>query len=131
MSMISYAQNFEDVMLWRVLRSVPAGVYVDVGANDPRVDSVTRWFYEQGWRGINIEPVPYWHERLVADRLQDVNLQMVVSCETGYLTLYDIADTGLATLSREIADKHQREGAAVLEIRVPSSPLDTLLAKHL
>ena len=57
MTVISYAQNFEDVMLWRALQHVGAGYYVDIGANDPVVDSVTRWFYEQGWSGLNIEPV--------------------------------------------------------------------------
>ena len=35
MSMISYAQNFEDVMLWRALGHIDNGFYIDVGANDP------------------------------------------------------------------------------------------------
>lgn len=54
--MISYAQNFEDVMLWRALKHVKKGFYVDVGAWSPDNDSVTRFFYENGWHGINIEP---------------------------------------------------------------------------
>ena len=83
MNVISYAQNFEDVMLWRALRDIPQGFYVDVGANDPVIDSVTRWFYQQGWHGINIEPVPHWHQRLQADRPLDINLQMAVSTTTG------------------------------------------------
>ena len=35
--MISYAQNFEDVMLWRALRHVPKGFYIDVDAHEPEV----------------------------------------------------------------------------------------------
>jgi glycosyltransferase involved in cell wall biosynthesis len=53
---VSYAQNFEDVMLWRALRSVERGFYIDVGANDPTLYSVTKAFHIRGWRGINIEP---------------------------------------------------------------------------
>ena len=34
MSFISYAQNFEDVMLWRALKHVENGFYIDVGANE-------------------------------------------------------------------------------------------------
>jgi hypothetical protein len=45
MSFISYAQNFEDVMLWRALQHVERGFYIDVGANDPTIDSVTKAFY--------------------------------------------------------------------------------------
>lgn len=78
MTVISYAQNFEDVMLWRALQHVGTGYYVDIGANDPVVDSVTRWFYEQGWSGLNIEPVPHWHGKLQADRPRDTNLQVAV-----------------------------------------------------
>ena len=36
---VSYAQNYEDVMLWRALKHVKNGFYVDVGANDPLIDS--------------------------------------------------------------------------------------------
>jgi hypothetical protein len=48
MTFTSYAQNFEDVTLWRALRDVEAGFYVDVGAWDPDLDSVTRAFSERG-----------------------------------------------------------------------------------
>ena len=54
---VSYAQNAEDVVLWRALGHVKDGRYVDVGANHPHIDSVTNAFYERGWRGITIEPL--------------------------------------------------------------------------
>jgi hypothetical protein len=41
---VSYAQNFEDVMLWRAFRDVEQGFYVDLGAQDPLVDSVSLAF---------------------------------------------------------------------------------------
>ncbi len=54
--MISYAQNQEDVLLNRVFQGLSDGFYIDVGANDPVVDSVTKLFYDRGWTGINVEP---------------------------------------------------------------------------
>lgn len=48
MPFISYAQNFEDVMLRRALRSVERGFYIDVGAADPVEMSVTKTFYDAG-----------------------------------------------------------------------------------
>ena len=35
MSFLSYAQNAEDVMLWRALRHVERGFWIDVGAAEP------------------------------------------------------------------------------------------------
>ena len=40
----SYAQNFEDVMLRRALNEIARGFYIDVGAQDPIVDSVSMGF---------------------------------------------------------------------------------------
>jgi hypothetical protein len=40
----SYAQNFEDVMLWRALGHIENGFYIDIGAFDPSVDSVGKGF---------------------------------------------------------------------------------------
>ncbi|MCZ8377233.1 MAG: hypothetical protein O9342_17815 [Beijerinckiaceae bacterium] len=42
---VSYAQNFEDVILWRALRTVEQRHYIDIGANDPVFDSVSFGFY--------------------------------------------------------------------------------------
>ncbi len=54
MSLISYAKNLEDVMLWRAFKNVEKGTYIDLCARDQEVDSVSLAFYEQGWRGISI-----------------------------------------------------------------------------
>lgn len=56
MSFVSYAQNFEDVMLNRCFGKQKTGFYIDIGAAWPQVDSVTHAFYLKGWRGINVEP---------------------------------------------------------------------------
>jgi hypothetical protein len=78
MVVISYAQNFEDVILSRALSGVRKGFYVDVGAWDPCEHSVTYAFYQKGWRGINIEPNREYFGRLVTARPRDVNLGIAV-----------------------------------------------------
>lgn len=54
--MISYAQNFEDLVLHRVFRGQKNGFYIDMGPMGPVLESVTKFFYDEGWSGINIEP---------------------------------------------------------------------------
>jgi hypothetical protein len=72
MRFVSYARNAEDVMLWRALRDLPAGRYVDAAASDQ--PSVTRAFYERGWRGVNVAASAPYHARLLQQRPEDVNL---------------------------------------------------------
>ena len=47
MSMISYAQNGEDVVLRRVFPNGHRGLYIDVGANNPLEPSKPRFRYER------------------------------------------------------------------------------------
>ena len=129
MTWISYAQNHEDVALMRALGGLERGFYIDVGANDPRADSVTRAFYERGWCGINIEPVGQWFERLVADRPRDHNLRVAAGASAGRMRLFDVVDTGLSSADPELAQRHARDGRVVREVEVPVRRLDDICAE--
>lgn len=125
----SYAQNFEDVMLWRALKHVPAGRYVDIGAQHPIYDSVSKGFYEQGWRGIHVEPVPTYAEQLRADRPDELVLQLALSDTEGVLPLYVIPDTGLSTGDKALAEKHKLEhNYNYNQIEVPMITMKAALA---
>src|ERR1700735_2333234 len=123
---ISYAQNREDVLLWRVLRDFPNGFYIDVGAEDPTRNSVTRAFYERGWRGINVEPVPAHCDELSNKRSRDLTLQVAMGDRVGWSTLYEFAETGLSTLVEEVASRHRSKGFHSIERRVPMLTLASL-----
>ncbi len=130
MSFISYAQNFEDVMLWRALKHIDRGFYIDVGANDPDKESVTKAFYERGWSGINVEPIPQWFERLEKERPRDINLQLALGAEPGEITLYEIPDTGLSTSEKKFAERHEAErGYHIRELRVKVDTLSNVCEK--
>ncbi|WP_355585210.1 FkbM family methyltransferase [Xanthomonas cannabis] len=124
---ISYAQNFEDVILHRAFSGVEMGVYVDVGAQHPIHDSVTRAFYERGWRGINIEPVEEWHALLAVDRPDDINLPVVVGASVGEVTFYRVLDTGLSTMDAAMARDYAAQGARVSETAVPMRTLTDVI----
>ena len=102
MSFVSYAQNFEDVLLNRVFGGQEAGFYVDVGAYHPVEGSVTKAFYDRGWSGINIEPGDVFNE-LAAQRSRDVNLRMAALDHAGEVAfLEDQLDHGMSRVSGEI-----------------------------
>lgn len=130
MTFISYAQNYEDVMLRRALRDVKNGFYVDVGAEHPINDSVTMAFYEEGWSGVNIEPVPSWYQLICENRPRDINLNIAVGDTPGTLTLYSVEGTGLSTADPRFVEEYRKEGRNVSALDVPVRTLTDVLEQH-
>lgn len=129
---VSYAQNGEDVVLWRALRSVGNGRYVEVGANDPTVDSISRPFYDRGWSGLVVEPVPELAAAFRSARPRDVVVEAAItSDDVDEVVLHRVENTGLSTLVDEIGEEHRRSGFPVSDVRVAARSLDDVLAEHL
>lgn len=124
MSMVSYAQNFEDIMLWRALKHIKHGFYIDVGAQDPLIDSVSKLFYEQGWRGVHVEPTQQYADKLRKARPDETIMQVAVSNQSGSIVLYEFADTGLSTANKDIALRHKTTGFVCTEAEVQLITLD-------
>lgn len=114
-------------MLMRALGHVETGFYIDVGAQHPRVDSVSRAFYERGWRGIHAEPVPYYADLLRADRADETVLQALVSDSRGAVGFHEIQGTGLLTVSAGIAEAHAERGFEVKTTEVEQILLSDVL----
>jgi FkbM family methyltransferase len=126
----SYAQNAEDIRLWRVLRDVENGFYVDVGAGHPVIDSVTHLFYEHGWSGINIEPSPLFEE-LARARTRDINLNVAVGAREGTVQLFvTYPEPTLSTVHPLVLESSQDHVERVIAVEVPQRRLDTILAEH-
>lgn len=72
--LLSHAPNAEDVVLARLFADRPAGFWIDVGAGDPAIGSVTRHFAELGWRGVNVVTDAAAQARFEAARPHDTTL---------------------------------------------------------
>nr|VFK39968.1 MAG: methyltransferase, FkbM family [Candidatus Kentron sp. TC] len=131
MTFISYAQNFEDVMLWRALKYIKKGFYIDIGAAWPDYDSVTKLFYDSGWSGINIEPNPTLYAQLEESRPIDTNLLLAVSDREDHLTMNILGDSGLSTLDNAIAERHhQQVGWSIEKYIVQVTTLNALWQRY-
>jgi FkbM family methyltransferase len=126
---ISYAQNAEDVVLWRALRHVAAGTYVDVGAADPVADSVTCAFYERGWRGVNVEPDPSLAAALTQARPEDQTFTVAAGHEAGRSMLYVSDQVGRSTLLADVAGSLAADDVGVRKHEVEVRTLDEMLAE--
>lgn len=130
--MLCYTRNFEDVMIQRVLQAVQKGCYIDVGASVPEGDSNTFALYQQGWRGLCVEPLEYAHF-WQQSRPRDIFINGAAGSQAGELTLYvynqaqQISTGNLQTVAHlkqfNMQPTHQRQ--------VPVHTLSTLIDTHL
>lgn len=134
-AVVSYAQHDEDLVLLALLHDVKTGFYVDVGANYPIIDSVTKLFYDRGWTGINIEPIESLHRQLLEARPKDINLQRGVGKKAGKATLREYTEmSGHSTFDLENKKQHDKSLKYVdyeVDIRTLNDIFEEYKIKHI
>ena len=130
MSFISYAPNFEDVLLWRALRHIGHGYYIDLQPAATAIGSVTQAFYQRGWRGLNLAPSPALARALRVARPADVTLDGAAAAQAGSAMLYEVPGTHSATRDAAQALRQRAAGAEVQQREIAVQPLDQLCADH-
>jgi FkbM family methyltransferase len=123
----TYAQYREDLILYALVGHIKKGFYVDVGANYPVIDSVTKLFYDKGWRGINIEPITSLIEQFNKLRPRDINLAYGLGEVPANKTFREYKDiSGHSTF--DSSEKQHNKGLKykdyVIEIKTLSTVLD-------
>jgi FkbM family methyltransferase len=131
---VYYSQNREDLVLAAFFPDVQKGFYVDVGGYDPDYDSVTKLFYLQGWRGINIEPQPSGYQKFQDERKRDINLNIGISNTNGELKLRTYTSGGLSTFSENVKRQYEatpdNDTREFKEITVPVRLLKEVFAEN-
>ena len=117
-------------MLWRALRHVEGGFYIDVGAAHPDIDSVTRAFYDRGWNGIDIEPVAAAAARLTAARSRNITMQVAVGEKSGTADFFVVDGTGLSTMERSALPAIGKAGFAAELTIVEMTTLADICRDH-
>ena len=126
-TLVSWAQNREDILLWRVLGDIANGTYVDVGAAGAEADSVTKLFYDHGWSGLNIEPVASYAADLTSKRERDLTVQVCAGSENSTATLHVFEQTGLSSLDEDSARRAEEAGHSREDIAVDVTTLNQIL----
>lgn len=128
--LVSYAQNQEDMVLHALLHKIKNGFYVDVGANHETLHSVTKFFYDRGWNGINIDPnVGLMRE--FKDRKRDINLTVGISDKKGSMKFREYPNhDGFSTLSSDIKDLRASQDIPFKDYDIEVTTLKSIFKKH-
>lgn len=109
---ISYSQCGEDLIVKFIFDNlgIKKPNYLDIGAHHPYYISNTALFYQNGCRGINIEPDPILFEAFIKEREEDVNINIGIGDKYEELNFYVMSSPTLNTFSKEEAYNYQKEG---------------------
>jgi FkbM family methyltransferase len=117
----------EDVVLWRALRGLDRGRYIEVGANDPVKLSMSMAFYALGWSGITVEPDPTFAQLQREQRPRDLLIEAAITTRDHETALFHVVDgTGLSTFRDSFAEIHSRE-YDVHDLTVTTRRMDSVL----
>lgn len=129
----SYAQCGEDLIVRFIFNQIgiSSPSYWDIGAYDPYKFSNTALLYENGSRGINVEPNPVLFSRFQNIRKLDTNLNVGVSGSSGHEKYYLMDVPALNTFSLSSAQEYVREGHKVLgEVMLPMVTVAEISQQH-
>ena len=131
---LSFAQEGEDLILYRLIGDKSNGFYIDVGAHHPFRFSNTFKFSLMGWKGINIDPLPKSKQLFDIKRPDDVNLEIgILNAKSDGLLYHLFDEPALSTFDEGIASKLVKESHYKLEntIRIDVCRLEEVLDRYL
>ncbi|MCQ2973205.1 MAG: FkbM family methyltransferase [Bacteroidales bacterium] len=132
----SFSQDGEDMLLASFYENQKnyKGFFIDVGAHHPFRFSNTAFFYNQGWKGINIEPTPNLFKRFKKHRKRDINLNYGIG-NGDTLTFYIFNEGALNTFDQNLAK--ERDGSKngkykiINKVSIQTQTLENILDNYL
>ena len=128
----SFSQEGEDRLLARYFGGSGSGFYIDVGAHHPFIYSNTQIFYDNGWRGINIDALPGSMRPFARFRPRDINLEIAIGQTRSVSKFYVFNVPALNTFDEELARSRDNAPFKIERvIEIPLLPLAEILDEHL
>lgn len=109
---VSYSQCGEDLILQQLFMvlGISKVSYLDVGAHHPTYLSNTYLFYENGSKGVCVEPDPALFKEFGKKRPHDTHLNCGVGVVPGEADFFVMSTSTLNTFSKEEAERYQSYG---------------------
>jgi FkbM family methyltransferase len=134
----SYAQMGEDLIIENNINKYglkgDSLTYLEIGTNHPCNSNNTYLFYEQGSKGILVEPDEFYWKKIEEHRPRDVLIKSCVSDHDGTADFYVMTARTLNTLKKSSAEQSsndKRMGKQQIErvIKVPLINVNNLLKR--
>lgn len=127
----SYSQKGEDTSMHKFFHYKQNGFYIDIGAFHPDRLSNTKYFYDKGWHGINIEPNPQRIKQFEKERARDINLNIGIGNIHKSVDFYQFEQAALSSFSLKEANALIKLGyRCTKKIKVPMRSLRSIMINY-
>ncbi|MGD9827247.1 MAG: FkbM family methyltransferase [Hyphomicrobiaceae bacterium] len=103
-----YSQNDEEKYILKYFAGATSGTFLDIGAFHPKTFSNTRALYEQGFKGVFIEPSPALLPAFEAEYGSDEAIQILPVCVGNKVGTVDFFDSGGDAISTTVQSETRR-----------------------
>jgi FkbM family methyltransferase len=120
----SYSQCGEDLIMDFIFGQIGISkpTYLDIGAHHPFYLNNTALFSARGCVGINVEPDPHLFVNFMAERPNDINLNIGVGDKQSQMDFYIMSTPTMNTFSKNVAEELvANSGFTIKEVK--STPL--------
>jgi FkbM family methyltransferase len=124
---LSYSQSGEDMILDTILGGIKKGFYIDIGANNPYVQSNTNYFYKKGWKGVNIDALPGSMKIFDKVRPKDINIEAAISNDKSELTYYMFSSSFYNSFSKKDIKKNSAHTRLIGKRKILTQTLSEIL----
>lgn len=118
----SYSQHGEDRFILEFFENRKQGTFLDIGASHPFRISNTYLLYQNGWRGVCVDPIPYFEGLYRRWRPEDVFVNTGVGAKNGKLRYFELVPSVLSTfdekLMRELVNVNRATLARTYDVEV-------------
>tara|TARA_B110000037_G_scaffold85654_1_gene101600 strand:+ start:504 stop:1214 length:711 start_codon:yes stop_codon:yes gene_type:complete len=118
----SYSISNVDLIIDRIFRDIPKGIYIDVGCNHPIKYNNTYLLHKRGWSGINIDLDKTCINEFDIMRRNDHNIQELVGSIDGEEKeiYYYHERSAINTISKSLANKRKTKPREILKKKTKS-----------
>ena len=128
---VSHSAFGEEILVNRILKN-KYGFYIDVGALNPKVGSLTFLLYKKGWKGINFDLTKSNINLFRFLRKRDKSVQVAISNKKGFVESYIFdSGSGLNSLEKQYAEKWKKKLFKSYTIeKIKSNTLNSVIEEY-
>ena len=128
----SHSAFGEEILVNRFFKGINNGFYIDVGALNPKVGSLTYLLYKKGWKGLNIDLTKENIKLFKFLRKRDISIQVAISDKKQDIQSYIFDQgSGLNTVEKTHANKWaKRINKKYKIVQIKSDTLNNIIQKN-
>jgi FkbM family methyltransferase len=125
-----FSQAGEDVKILYLLQKYNSGFYIDIGSNDPILNSNTFKLYLMGWNGLLVDGNSQLINKAKKIRKKDICINTLVSNRVEKVKFYIAENHQMSSMDKQFSELVSPSNYTPVEIEMETVTLNDLVEKY-